>query len=222
MKGTVLRGRGADKGFTLVELILAVIIIGVITVPLANVVIGYLKNVDATNARLIESHDVQIASAYWAQDVASLGTRSVTSPFPLTQSVETNVPYNSGHYPCGSDATSTTPSTPNAIVRLAWDDFSGPGAAAVVRVVYVVVPTASGPSEMHRLRCQGSAAVVSDVTLAHDLDPSTPPALTCSTTCSGTGLMPAPKTVTLTLTLKDPKNLGAAYVVPLTGQRRQS
>jgi prepilin-type N-terminal cleavage/methylation domain-containing protein len=204
--------RGAD-GFTLVELLVAIAILGIITVPLSSVVIAYLRNTDATTARLIESHDAQISSAYWAQDVASIGARSTTSPFGLNQSVETAVSYNLGLYPCGPAG------TPSAIVRLAWDDSSGPGAAKLVRVAYVV-QTVSGQTELHRLRCEGSPVVVSDVILAHDLDPSTPPALGCSTTCTASPAVP--KSVTLTLTIKDPKNLGGAYVVSLTGQRRQS
>jgi len=210
---TELRGPGGDDGFTLVELIIAIIIIGVITVPLGDVVIGFLRSSDATTARLLESHDVQIASAYWAQDVASIGTRSTTNPYPLNQSVETGVAYNSGLYPCGAAT------TPDAIARLAWDDFSGAGASTIVRVAYIVVQTASGPTELHRLRCQGSPVVVSDVTIAHDLDPLTPPALACSTTCTAAPTVPG--ALTLTLTLKNPGNRDEAYVVPLTGQRRQ-
>jgi prepilin-type N-terminal cleavage/methylation domain-containing protein len=213
--------RGAD-GFTLVELLIAIVILGIITVPLSNVVIGYFRNTDATTARLIESHDAQISSAYWAQDVASIGTRSTTSPFALNQSVETGVAYNAGLYQCGAAG------TPSAIVRLAWDDSSGPGTTAtLVRVAYVVraAPGQTQLTELHRLRCQGSAAVVSDVTLAHDLDPSTPLTVACLGTsgvnCAAAG-PDVPKSVTLTLTIKDPKSLGAAYVVKLTGQRRQS
>jgi len=212
-----LRGPGAEDGFTLVELLLVIVIMGIITVPLSDVVIGYLKNSDTTTARLIESHDAQIASAYWAQDVASVGTRSATNV--PKQSVETNVAYNAGLYACGGAG------TPTAIVRLAWDDFSMDPAtnvvtATVVRVAYVVELVA-GATELHRLRCQGSAAVVSDVTLAHVLDPSTPPVLTCATPTTCTTAV-VPVTLSLTLTLKDPLNQDAAYVVPLTGQRRQS
>lgn len=224
MRRTGPRRQGAEDGFTLVELIIAVLIIGVIAVPLGDVVISFLRNSDATTARLLESHDVQIASAYWAQDVASIGTRSPTTPYPLIQSVETGVPYESSQFPCG-----TAKSTP--AVSLAWDDSIPPKSSddeesiTLVRVAYVV-QTVAGQSELHRLRCQGSAIVLSDLTLARSLDPSTPPEVKCSTDsdpdsdCAGAPAVPT--TVKLKLTLRDPNNHGDPYVVVLTGQRRQS
>ena len=204
--------RGAD-GFTLVEVLLVIAILGLISVPLGNVIIGYFRNTDATTARLIESHDAQISSTYWAQDVASIGTRSTTAPYPLNQSVWTGA---SSLYVC--------PTAGTRIVTFAWDDFTSGGTRTVVQVVYVV-QTVSGKTELHRVRCQGSASAVSDVTLAHDLDPSTPPTVACLGTAGGNCAAAGPdvpKSVTLTLTIRNPKNLGGAYVVTLTGQRRQS
>ena len=220
MNRTDLRSVRGDDGFTLVELLVAIVIMGVISVPLTNVVISYLHNSDATMARLLESHDVQISSAYWAQDVASIGTRSTTSLYPLTQSVETDVAYSASKYPCGPAG--TTP-----IVTLAWDDFTGPGTSTLVRVAYVrkAAPGQTALTELHRLRCDGTAPGFSDVTLAHDLNPSpplTPATVVCSTTCMGTHDMPVPTTITLNLSLKDPKDPGEAYSIPLIGQRRQS
>ncbi len=211
-------GAGADGGFTLVELIIAVLIIGVITVPLGDVVIGFLRNSDATTTRLLESHDVQITSAYWAQDVASVGVRSAKSPYPLSQSVETAVPDTSSLFPCGT--AKTTP-----LVTLAWDDSITPDDTTLVRVAYVV-QAVSGQRELHRLRCQGSAKVLSDVTLARSLDPSTPPAVACfdlanrKAACNAAPLVP--QAATLKLTLRDPQSLDEPYSVVLTGQRRQS
>lgn len=206
-----------EDGFTLVEMIIAMLIIGIISVPLGNVVLGFLRNTNATTARLTESHDAQISAAYWGRDVASIGTRSTMSPYLLQPSVETGVPNNSGLYPCGAG-------TANAIVRLAYDDFTAAGVATLVRVAYVV-QTVSGQTELHRLRCQGSGVVVSHITLAHDLDPSTPPTVVClvattPTPCDAAPLVPT--TVNLTLTIKDPNNLHGAWSVQLTGQRRQS
>jgi len=133
--------------------------------------------------------------------------------------VERNVAYGASLYPCGTAG--TTP-----IVTLAWDDSSGPGVTTKVRVAYVV-QTSSGQGELHRLRCDGSTVVVSDVTVAHELNPDLQPTVECD----GASPAPAddcaaapgvPKTVTLKLSLKGPKNRDPAYPVILTGQRRQS
>src|SRR5438067_725161 len=113
--------RRREGGFTLIELLIVVVIIGVITVPLGNVIIGFLHNTDATNARLSESHDVQIAAAYFAQDVESIGTRTTVDPLDpqLNKSVEKDITYNTGSYPCGLS------STPTVAVRFVWDDIAG-------------------------------------------------------------------------------------------------
>jgi len=223
MSRTGKPGTRGDDGFTLVELLLAIIIIGVITVPLADVVIGYLHNTDATTARLLASHDVQITSAYWAQDVASIGTRSTVAPYPLKKSVWTGASVDL--YSC--------PTAGSPIVSLAWDDFSSAGARTVIQVVYTE-PTVSGPTgpqkELHRVRCEQSSSGVTvgpDLTLAHYLA-STSPAVACPTTSTECAPDPppvpptVPTIVKLTLTLKDPGNQTGVYVVPLTGQRRQS
>jgi prepilin-type N-terminal cleavage/methylation domain-containing protein len=199
---TGLPGSGGDAGFTLVELIIAIVIIGVITVPLADVVLGYFRNTDETTARLLESHDVQITSAYWAQDVASVGMRMAPDAsgfYALKSSVAIGTDSLAGLPAC--------PVTGTPVVRLAWDDFNASGGKTIVQVAYFL--DMDSPAVLHRLRCDGSV-MASPVTLTHDL--STQPAVACSAT-----------TCTLTLSLKDPGNRSPdPYVVTLTGQRRQS
>ena len=203
-----------DDGFTLTELLVVVTILGIISIPLLNVFFGYLRSSDATTALMTESHDVQISSAYWAQDVASTGTRATTDPYALTQSVETSVASDAGLYPCGSSGTTT-------LVRIAWDNQTSTG-PNVVRAAYIVT---NGGTQLHRLRCEGNT-VVSDKTLAHDLDTSTLPLVECakapnvSTPCATAPLVP--DEISLTLSLKDPKSLGGAWKATLTGQRRQT
>ena len=197
--------RGAD-GFTLVELLVAIVILGIITVPLSSVLIGFFRSADATTARLIESHDVQIATAYWAQDVASIGKRSTAGV--LDQSV----------WQGASGLCPSSTATGMVIASLAWDEFSELGVKSIVQVAYVGQPEIK-PTELHRLTCKDSA-LVSDLTIAHDLNPLKPPVLGCSASCTASPAVP--KSLTLTLNIKDPKNLDAAYVVILTGQRRQS
>jgi prepilin-type N-terminal cleavage/methylation domain-containing protein len=209
--------RRDDEGFTLIELLVAVVIVGIIFAPLSSVVIAYLRNTDTTTARLTESHDLQIASAYWAQDVASVGTHSTASPYALVQSIESNVAYNVGNA-CG------VAGTPNATVRFSWDAYAvGSTTATLVRVAYVV-ETVSGQTQLHRIRCSGSSTPVSDLVLAHDLDPdlTTPLTVGCPTDATTCANAPAvPMIVNLDLTIKDPKS-ATSYSVTLTGQRRQS
>jgi prepilin-type N-terminal cleavage/methylation domain-containing protein len=63
-----------DRGFPLVEMLVAIVVLGVITVPIGNVVISALKHTDDTSSRLTESHDAQLSAAWFAQDVANFGT----------------------------------------------------------------------------------------------------------------------------------------------------
>jgi prepilin-type N-terminal cleavage/methylation domain-containing protein len=210
------RAAADDSGFTLVELLLVIVILGVVTVPLADMIIGALRQTDQSSGRLAESHDAQISAAYWAADVASMGTRSTVDPLDpqLKTSVETNVAYNAGLYPCG------TAGTPAAVVRFAWDDVvaganGAPATTTLVVVAYLVKPAGSR-SVLHRLRCNGSTTPVSDTVLAHDLVAA--PSVQCDTGCSGT---PPPRSVQLQLTIQDPKSREANYVLNLGGNRRQ-
>jgi len=208
------REASSERGFTLIELLLVIVIIGIIAVPLNNVVIGYFRNTDETTARLKESHDVQIASAYWAQDVASIGHRLDGPTYGLVQSIEVGSATATAAWPyqCGTGGT--------VVVRFAWDDFSTAGANTFTEVTY---QTPSGkPTELHRIRCNGSATPASDTVMAHELDPAQAPALGCPTLPTTCGT-PVPTTVKLTLNLKDPKDRNSsAYSVTLTGQRRQA
>jgi prepilin-type N-terminal cleavage/methylation domain-containing protein len=70
------RGRRPDDGVSLIELLVAIVLLGVIAVPLGNAVISFFRNTNATTNRLAESHDSQISSAYFAQDVQSIGVRA--------------------------------------------------------------------------------------------------------------------------------------------------
>lgn len=203
-----------DNGFTLVELLIAIVIMGVITVPLVGVIVGYLHNSITTSARLSESNDAQITAAYWTQDVASIGTRSTTSPFALNQSVFTT---DTTTYPCA-----VTNSTP--IVRFVWDDYlSGPGPATQISVAYVTEHVGVGNQiQLHRLKCSGSSTVSTDHVLAVDLVSTTLPVVTCvPMLCTGTGSN-VPRSVTLTLYIKDPNDTTSSYTVQLTGVRRQT
>jgi prepilin-type N-terminal cleavage/methylation domain-containing protein len=220
------RLRRDEGGFTLIELLVVIVIVGVIAVPLGNVIITYLRNIDATNGRLSESHDAQLSAAYWSADVASLGVRSTTystdpsAPYPLTQSIEQNAPATSGLFPCGTAA------TPNAVIRFGWDDYSNAAAAAPtrMRVAYVVETDGFGQQQLHRLVCAGSTSVTSDKVVVHNLVSATASCASATgpTACTGSGAA-TPLVVQLDLTVHDQQSGTAAnYPIQLTGQRRQS
>ncbi len=69
----------AEGGFTLVELMVAVAILGVVVVALASTFVVTARTATVTSQRFDESHDAQIASAYLANDVQSANVISATS-----------------------------------------------------------------------------------------------------------------------------------------------
>ncbi|MGY1728816.1 type II secretion system protein J [Geodermatophilus sp. SYSU D01062] len=206
-----------DSGFTLVELLLAIVVMGVIAAPLAGVLIAFLKNSDATSRRMNESHDAQIAAAYFAQDVQAMGVHDYSDATkldkPLVQSVETSAA--SSKYQCGTAPLS------NVLVRIAWDDWGGvaPGASAPdqIRVAYVRTGT-----ELHRAVCKNNSTVLTDTVVAHNVVAAS---VSCTTASGGTGCTggstDVPINLALKLDLRDPKST-VTYPVTLTGQRRQT
>lgn len=218
-----LCGRGrADEGFTLIELVVCIAIVGFILVALVNVVIEYLKTSDATSARLSESGDVQFAAAYWQRDVSSIGVRSTTydssasvHSYPLLQSVSANG--DTGVTPgCSMPSGSTTQ------VVLAWSVYTSSSSTDSSTTVTVAYVTQSSGSrlELVRVRCTGSTQD-SVTTLASNIVPGSVQ-VACPGGCNGSGSS-VPDVVTLTFTSSDPNDPTAApYSATLTGNRRQT
>jgi prepilin-type N-terminal cleavage/methylation domain-containing protein len=206
-----------ERGVTLIELLVVIAILGIIAVPLGNALITFFLHSDDTNRRLSVSHDAQIAAAYFAQDVASVGVHDWSAPgFPLIPSVEVNVGPTEGLSWCGPAG------TPTAVVRMAWDNpTAAVGPSEVVRVSYVV-ETVGGEKQLHRLKCGGTAhnpTLLSDLVLSHNVDSVGPVTCNPNPTCTPAG---TPQTVTLVLNLRVSGSNDPIFTVTLTGQRRQS
>jgi prepilin-type N-terminal cleavage/methylation domain-containing protein len=204
--------RRGDGGFTLIELLISIAILGVITLPIGNLIINYLQSTSQTTARLSESHDAQIAAAYFAQDVASIGSRSGTfvtaqAPFPLERSV------NNTTYPCTRSGTTE-------VISFVWDEYDdASGVGQLIRVAYVTA-TVGTEHQLIRLHCSGSSTPDTAAVMAHDVDPGATPTATCSTTCTAAPAVPL--TITLNLTILDPTNTSPALQLALVGTRRQT
>jgi len=206
--------RRGDGGFTLVELMLTIAILGVITIPLSNVVIGALHHQRATADRLALSHDAQISAAYFAQDVGSIGVRdySVTAPpnssQPYRPSIQLDAAYDAGGTVCGTAA------TPVARLRFLSDDWDYSGVTPAVGT-HVVAYYLAG-RELRRIKCAGATTPGSDIVLAHNVEPATL-TVTCSTPCTAAAV---PQQVALAFTVS---TLAAGtHQITLNGQRRQT
>jgi prepilin-type N-terminal cleavage/methylation domain-containing protein len=66
-----------DHGFTLIELIVATSILGMVMAAAVAVLIVSVRTTTATQSRLSESHDAQITAAYFVNDVQ--GAEQVTA-----------------------------------------------------------------------------------------------------------------------------------------------
>ncbi|GAA1976617.1 hypothetical protein GCM10009798_42270 [Nocardioides panacihumi] len=208
----------ADDGFTLVEMIMTVSIMGIVSVALTGIVLSYLRNTVDTEARLTESHDVQFAAAYWQRDVASIGVRSATydtSPgvhsFPLLQSV--------GLAPCA------LPAGASAVVTLGWSEYSSLSSTdppTLVKVTYAARPSGA-VYQLLRVRCLSQPSTEQ---LADNL--TAVPTVSCldasgtAISCTGAGAG-VPAVVRLALTVHDSSGHNVTpYQATLSGERRQT
>jgi prepilin-type N-terminal cleavage/methylation domain-containing protein len=206
--------RGDESGFTLVELVITIVIMGVITLPLANFVLAYFKNYAQTESRLSDSHDTQIAAAYFSQDVANAGLRDATN-LPKT-SVWT------GGFP--SDSCGSALGTP--VLLLQWDDWTAAGGTGTDTIDSAAYVPVSGT--LQRVFCtqpvSGSMTTRSTTTVVHNLvypDAGNTAPVACPTSAAQCGTATPPAVVNLKLSIKAPADTAVSYVT-LSGLRRQS
>lgn len=206
-----------DEGFTLIEMVMTVAILGVIAVVLFGVVIQYLKVSGATRSRLAESTDQQFISTYWQADVSSLGRRSftpsdVSNPVPSSQSVYVGA---AGPSSCGS-------TVGTVVVAFAWTEFpvNAPNPAnawtvSAQEVSYVRVG-GSAPYKLQRVRCKGGVEAA-PLTVAHNLTGT--PTITCDSTCTAAS---PPNRVSMQFVVQDIAEAGSTgYTTTVTADRRQ-
>lgn len=183
-----------DGGFTLVELIVVIAIIGVLAMALGELIVSGLRTTSATATAFAGSHDAQIVSELWTQDVQSAAVvDSSASDTRCLLSGDTLVTRFTG-------ATTDASLTVTTLVR------------AYVRVV------SGTETQLVRRSCSavGAAALAStgDVVVVHGLgNPALTPApvtpvVSCLPTCV------APRTVTIAVTEQ------SGYRFSMTARRR--
>jgi prepilin-type N-terminal cleavage/methylation domain-containing protein len=212
--GRLRRTRGED-GFTLIEMVMSVAILGIVSAALLGIVLQYLQTVTDTSARLDESTDQQFVSTYWQDDVSSLGRRhlSVASAgFTTEQSVFVGTAGPGG---CGGSAGAV-------VVAFAWNEFpvgvsapADPWSSTPHGVAYVTVPDGSRLL-LQRIRCRNGVSS-SPLTVAHSL--TGVPTISCDPGCGPTSL---PERVSMRFTVKDADNEDSlGYTTTVSADRRQ-
>lgn len=154
---TRLTGAGRpDAGFTLLEMLVAIAVLGIIMIPLAGAFTVGLRSYQRAEDQIAGSTASLFASAYWASDVQSAD--SVTVPGTACAPTGTNVVT----FAWAADPTAPTPPTTLAI--------------PMQRVSYVVQSTASG-RRLVRVACGGSSSTVN--TIVPRLSATSDPQVTC-------------------------------------------
>lgn len=197
MRVGVLRNRTED-GFTLVELLIAVSILGILLTAISSTMFVALRTAASSEVRLTESNDALFATTYFGDDVQGAKSLSVgTTPR------------------CGTDA--------SAVVEFLGQDFSDDSSFTTTTTVVSYVLRAGTDArgvtrQLHRLTCTAATTTpsypltpASDVTVADRLS-ATAPSVDCgAAACSAF--------VHVNLTLREQSG---DLVFTLTGRRRTS
>jgi prepilin-type N-terminal cleavage/methylation domain-containing protein len=184
---------GDDAGYTIIELLMSILILGLIVGPLCGAVFVVMQtslysldrpvSTGSSQDRLVTSRDQQTVGEYFGSDVEASVTLSTVKPVCTTQ-------------------------VPNALVTsviaFTWQDSSGGAPDRANHAWYYVArpklangnPDLTKLAQLHRSYCSETlppalpATVTSDVTVARSIGPLAP-ILTCdlvpiSTTCPAT------------------------------------
>ena len=184
-------GTRREGGFTLVEMLVAVVIEAMIVGALAAAFIGILRGTSEVNESLSQSGDARIAAAYIISDAANSSGPEIS----LTDTTS-----------C-VDATPPVAGTETPVVRFDWLSPSSNGTTTSIIVIYYLVS-----NDLVRRDCS-NGTLVSDRIVASQVATAT---AACSPTANCTG---TPTSITVTITETTASN-GSQYQYTLTGAFR--
>ena len=140
------RGRATQQGYTLIEVVASVVILGIIMVPLGTAMAFAYRTVFGMTERMAQTTDVRVLSTYFPSDVASVDTDGVNPTRVEDQGI------------CKATASE------QSLITFRWDKDLGENGQTVVRYL----ARGSGlDSELLRRACHGSDAPNETVLAKH-------------------------------------------------------
>lgn len=192
-----------ERGFSLVELIIVIVLLGLVTSALTASFITAMRGNDTAAQRIKETNDAQVIAGYLTRDAQAAGGSN-----PASNTIDPNIGVSL------SDDAGCTDATATLVLRLAWVDYpSNVDAAKKSRVV--VYYYKSSQQQLVRRSCT-NGALDGSLILGSHISNSPAPSASCSPSCGG-----IPDTVSLTLTAtNNPVNAPSPYTYTLTAALR--
>jgi prepilin-type N-terminal cleavage/methylation domain-containing protein len=173
-----------EGGMTLIELMIAVSLLGVVMGPILGSFLISMLETTATRDRISDSSGAQAVSSFLIPDIQSA---KAVSPGPTTTCLPAALAGATVH------------------LVLAWDDPSDPAdATKSTTVTYASVANGSGQRTLHRASCTGSAQETTR--LASNMAASNGFAATCDGAACSSAATPRRVVASLTLESLDPQS----------------
>jgi prepilin-type N-terminal cleavage/methylation domain-containing protein len=142
-----------EQGFSLIELLIAVMVSGVILTALATGFIVTMKGTKGAHERLVESHDAQLLAAYFPSDVQSADESLVDL---ATWTADTTPADCAGPPASGSDN----------MLLLRWTELINGSSLSGFSVSYRLESGVAGEAKLVRYYCTGTAPITAPLPLS--------------------------------------------------------
>lgn len=152
-RATTTRRRG-DRGFTLIELVMATVLAGIVGGVLVAAIATSLRVADSTTNQIADSTDTALISAFLFRDAQAAGATD-----PTTARVDTSVGVSTSDT---SSGWAGCPQSGNLVVRFSWIDRQADSLDPEVVVTYAL-----DDGNLTRRSCEGDAGV--DVVLGNNI-----------------------------------------------------
>ncbi len=207
-----LVGRRGDEGITIVELLVAFVLLGMITGLIATAFLQSVRTSSAASDRVVRSNDAQFIASFLVRDAASAGgfgadNAAVADQFGMGLSPGVKIATAAGGF-CGDAGAAP-------LVRFEWIERSAGGVSTRTVANY----GRSGDELIRRFCTQpvaaGSTASESGGAIGHYVSAAS---VTCVPVCGTGNVVPVPESVTLSITeIQNPDTEPTPFTFSVTG-----